>query len=88
MEVFMLVRNLTDPLYNQTVFGVHFVNGVADMSDNQIQKLKAVGGFEWEIVKDECGNCKKVKEENIQLQKKIEKLNSDIDALNKKIKKQ
>jgi cell division protein FtsB len=84
----MLVRNLTDKNFNQTVFGVQFENGIGDLSENQIQKLRAFGSFEFEVLKDECKNCKKIEEKNKQLQETIKKLNDDIDALNKKIKKQ
>ena len=65
---------ISDPNYNDTIMGVQFYNGVGDMSWGQIEKLKSIGRWTIEVIKEECEGCKRLETELALLRLEVDKL--------------
>ena len=78
----MKIRVTSDPAFTDTVLGVRIVNGVSetDFNQRQIEMLKSIGRFEFEIISEECRFCEERKNE-------IEELKNRIQELEKKLEK-
>ena len=71
----MRIRNMADSNFSERIFGVQFVNGesVEHFNQNQIDKLRALGRFEFEIIDERCPNCEKLEKEIVELKKQLRK---------------
>ena len=69
---------LSDNGFNESVFGVQFHNGIGDLSDNQIQKLRAFGRWDFTILKEQCEKCPKLLVENTNLKLEVEELKAKL----------
>ena len=62
---------LDDRNWAEPIFGVQCVNGTYDLSWPQIEKLKAFGSKPFQIIKEECENCKKLALDNDRLKMEL-----------------
>ncbi|MFA5392692.1 MAG: hypothetical protein WC306_03395 [Candidatus Paceibacterota bacterium] len=68
----MRIKNLTDSNFDQTIFGVKFDKGISlgHFNQNQLDKLKAIGRFEFAVINEPCPQCEIYKKEIEELKSK------------------
>lgn len=62
---------ISDTNFNETILGVQFHNGIGELTDLQVDRLRAIGRWDFEILKPECEECKELKLKIAELEQRI-----------------